>query len=198
MAKNNWTPADLEKLGVKVTGSTGKITRSKKRKVETPKSKATTKPRKRKLKGDRTQRPIDGWVIEIKGEVPSSKNSRIITYQKDSDGNPKFYPNGELMTVSLPSKATKRYIDERLPDYIRNKAKFQEIIKQKQPPYQVWYKVLRFRNDVWDYHNAVQIIADMMVKAEWIEDDDRENLQINLIPYTLVATPEEAGVVLIF
>lgn len=183
------TPKDLERLtkqGLQVTGL----------------GKGSKKKQERKAKAEvngKQARPEGGWVIEIKGEVPSSKNSREFVILKDKWGNPLKDPNtGKFKTRLLPSKATQKYKEVAGPQYEVNRAKFQAIMHGKPKPYQIFYKILRFRNDVWDYHNAVQIIADMMVEHKWLEDDDRANAIFYPIPYTLVSTPEEAGVVLIF
>lgn len=95
--------------------------------------------------------------IFIKGNVPSSKNSR-----RNFKGK------------SLPSKATITYIKAAIDGYINNKDIFLDMLN-KYPTDSIKLVGMHFvrkSKHRWDFHNAVQIICDLMSKYRWVEDDN--------------------------
>jgi hypothetical protein len=105
--------------------------------------------------------------IFIKGNVPSSKNSKQITAQ------------GLLINSKTVRKYDKEFgsqwNDERL------KRKFKEAIENKVKPLRIGFYFHRSTRRKFDYVNVAQYPLDMMVKNGWIEDDDATNV----IPYFL-------------
>ena len=55
---------------------------------------------------------------------------------------------------------------------LENKKKFKEMIKDKEKPYKIGFYFIRDSQRKFDYINIAQIIQDLMVKYEWIEDDN--------------------------
>tara|TARA_R110001592_G_scaffold155886_1_gene386001 strand:+ start:267 stop:641 length:375 start_codon:yes stop_codon:yes gene_type:complete len=94
-------------------------------------------------------------MIFIKGNVPSSKNSKQWT--------------GRML---IKSKATMRYEKATEQDWAGNKEKFLKAIDEKEVPYKIGYYFVRGSRHKYDWVNPVQTIQDLMVKHEWIEDDN--------------------------
>ncbi len=101
------------------------------------------------------------WIF-IPGNVPSSKNSKQWT--------------GKYL---VHSKTASRYIKSTSQLYENNKEYFRKMVEELQPPYTISFKFYRGSKRKFDYINAAQIVQDLMVKHEWIEDDNCEYL----IPY---------------
>ena len=101
------------------------------------------------------------WIF-IPGNVPSSKNSKQWT--------------GKYL---VHSKTAARYIKNTGILYKANKQYFKQMVEGIEPPYTVSFKFYRGSRRKFDYINAAQIVQDLMVKYEWIEDDNCEFL----IPY---------------
>lgn len=97
--------------------------------------------------------------------VPSSKNSKQIT------------KNGKI----IPSKLTREYVDWATPILVENKDKWNALIANLQPPYKIGFKLFRDSRRRYDFINVIQVLADLMVKAGYIQDDDTKNF----IPYYL-------------
>lgn len=127
--------------------------------------------------------------IFIPGEVPSSKNSKEIGFiflKRGASGKIFINRNGKYLPVRLnlnSSKATKRYIKERTIDYISKKIAFKKLLKGKEKPYRICFQFSRKTKRKFDYINAAQIVQDMMVKTEWLEDDDCVNIRPYFIEY---------------
>lgn len=93
--------------------------------------------------------------IFIKGNVPSSKNSKQWT--------------GKYL---VHSKTTQRYLKNYEYQYLANRDRFLKMLEGKTPSYNIHFLFIRDSKRKFDYHNAVQIVADLMVKYKWIEDDN--------------------------
>tara|TARA_R110002074_G_scaffold131986_2_gene274773 strand:+ start:2762 stop:3127 length:366 start_codon:yes stop_codon:yes gene_type:complete len=113
--------------------------------------------------------------IFIAGNVPSSKNSKVWT--------------GKFL---VHSKTTMNYIKESKEDWVNNKEKFLKLIKEKEPPYEVSFKFFRKSRRKFDYINPAQTAQDLMVKYEWIEDDNCEFIKPSFEDY--VYDKENPGV----
>lgn len=96
-------------------------------------------------------------MIFIPGNVPSSKNSKVWTG--------KFF---------VWSKACNKYVKESKDFWIENKQSFLLEVKGKKKPYKVHFKFIRNSKHRFDYVNPLQTILDLMVKYEWIEDDNAD------------------------
>ncbi len=93
--------------------------------------------------------------IFIAGNVPSSKNSKIWTG--------KYFVN---------SKTVSKYIKNTKDQWLVNKFKFQNMIKDKDIPYKISLKFIRNSKRRFDYINPCQTVHDLMVKYEYLEDDN--------------------------
>lgn len=103
----------------------------------------------------------------IPGNVPSSKNSRILGTNKKT-GNP----------ISLMSEVCQRYKKESKPFYERYVHDFLNVTQGLKLPLRVEFRFVRKTKGKFDFHNAVQIVADLMRDYGWIVDDDVDNLLI--------------------
>lgn len=102
--------------------------------------------------------------------------------------------NGKRWTGKylINSKTTMEYIKHTKRHYAENKDKFLEMTEDLEPPYYVSFKFIRDTRRRFDYVNPLQTVQDMMVKYEWIEDDNMKFIIPVLIPYEL--DKENAGV----
>lgn len=93
--------------------------------------------------------------IFIPGNVPSSKNGRVWTGR-----------------YSIASKATRRYWKESEDSWIKYRKKFTTLLKKQTKPYRIKFSFIRKSKHKFDYLNPAQTIQDLMVKHDWIEDDN--------------------------
>ena len=68
------------------------------------------------------------------------------------------------------------YIKNTKDDWLKNKDKFEELIKDKEMPYTISFKFIRNSRRKFDYINPCQTVQDLMVKYEYIQDDNCENV----------------------
>jgi len=94
-------------------------------------------------------------MIFIAGNVPSSKNSKRWT--------------GKML---INSKTVMKYIKDTDTQYKTFKKDFEKLIAGKQLPVIVSFKFIRGTRHRFDYVNPAQTVQDLMVKNEWIEDDN--------------------------
>ena len=104
--------------------------------------------------------------IFIPGNVPSSKNGKRWTGK-----------------VLIHSKATMKYIKATKDIYQEVGIYCKELIKEKEAPYKVSFKFIRGSRRKFDYVNPLQTVQDLMVKYDWIEDDNMTYLLPVLEPY---------------
>jgi hypothetical protein len=93
--------------------------------------------------------------IFIKGNTPSSKNSRVWT--------------GKFFVVS---KTVRNYIKESELEWAINAKVFKEMIHEY--PIRCSLRFVRGSKHKFDYVNPSQTIFDLMVKYGWIEDDNAD------------------------
>lgn len=107
---------------------------------------------------------------------PSKKNSKMITAQKRI----------------ISSKCVRQYEKQMEPIYIKNKATFLEVTKDKDLPLYIGFYFYRDTKRKWDFVNIVQCPLDLFQKYGYIEDDDTKHV----IPVYLgeeVTKKEKAG-----
>lgn len=97
--------------------------------------------------------------IFIKGNVPSSKNSKRWT--------------GKML---INSKTVMRYKKNTCDEWWSNCLKFKEMIQDKSKPYKIGFYFIRDSKRKFDYINAAQLPLDLMQEFDWIEDDNMENV----------------------
>lgn len=93
----------------------------------------------------------------IKGNVPSSKNSRVWT--------------GKYL---IPSPTVRRYLRDYEDQYRVVAGEFKSCLKGLKKPYRVAITFHRGTRHLFDLNNACQILSDLMVKHGWIEDDNAD------------------------
>lgn len=107
--------------------------------------------------------------IYIEGNVPSSKNSKEIAKFKKR-------VNGKLVDMAslIDSKVTAKYKKEKANTYALHKHRFLEMIQGKTFPVSVQFTFIRKDIGRFDFGNAQQVVADLMVDHKWIPDDCTE------------------------
>jgi len=93
----------------------------------------------------------------IKGNVPSSKNSKQWT--------------GKFL---ISSKVCREYEKTTEPYWYELKKSFKEIFPTTAEPRRVGMYFVRKSKHKFDYINACQILADLMTEHGWIEDDNAD------------------------
>ena len=105
-------------------------------------------------------------MIFIAGNVPSSKNSKRWT--------------GKML---INSKTVMKYIKDTDMQYKTFKTDFKKLIAGKELPVIVSFKFIRGTRHRFDYVNPAQTVQDLMVKNEWIEDDNMNYIIPHFEPY---------------
>lgn len=96
-------------------------------------------------------------MIYLKGNVPSSKNSKQWTGKK-----------------LIPSKTVENYLEQYEIQYKLKANEFKELIKNKKPPYYIGFYFIRNSKRKFDYNNLTQLPQDLMVKYKWLDDDNAD------------------------
>lgn len=104
-------------------------------------------------------------MIFIKGNVPSSKNSKQIFKNKKT---------GKTFITS--SKTVKAYLSNFEYQYDIFAKEFKEQLKLKPKPYKIGFYFIRDSKRKFDYININQIVQDLMVQHGWLLDDNCEEL----------------------
>jgi len=100
---------------------------------------------------------IEKDFIFIKGQTPSSKNSRI---------------TNRATGRSFPSKNTQKYVKESKQDYLDNKERFLKMLEGKEQPYLIEFHFVRDSRRRWDFHNISQVVCDLFTLYGYLEDDN--------------------------
>jgi len=114
-------------------------------------------------------------MIWIQFNVPSLKNSKIKTSRGifPSKTVMKYLRKLGIAKYSVSKKIVKGYATR--PNQFEDlRAQFEEALKDKSPPFVVALHFVRDSKRKFDFHNAVQIIADLMVAHDFIEDDNMD------------------------
>lgn len=104
-------------------------------------------------------------MIFIKGNVPSSKNSKQIF---------KNQKTGKMFITS--SKTVKAYLSNFEYQYDIFAKEFKKEIKSRAKPYKIGFYFVRDSKRKFDYININQIVQDLMVQHGWLLDDNCEEL----------------------
>lgn len=107
-------------------------------------------------------------MIYLKGNVPSSKNSKQWT--------------GKML---IQSKTVRNYLKEYEIQYKLYANKFKEMIKNKEKPYYIGFYFIRDSKRKFDYNNLTQLPQDLMVKHKWLEDDNADYIVPIGLGYTV-------------
>ena len=118
-------------------------------------------------------------MIFIPFNVPSLKNSKIATTIGKGQNK---------RTILLPSKTVKKYLSKLgikkyslkngVETYVKKPNLFHQAVNgyfdDTQVPVVVKFFFIRDTKRKFDFHNAVQIIADLLVAHKFIEDDNMD------------------------
>lgn len=102
-------------------------------------------------------------MIFIPGDIPSSKNSKRVAYA-----------HGRVFVFN--SKFVESYKRETSKYWGLNRTAFYSMVKGKEKPYKIEFQFVRRSQRRFDFVNLLQLPLDLMVKYEWIEDDDYKNI----------------------
>lgn len=118
--------------------------------------------------------------IELIGlNVPSKKNSKIITKNKRV----------------ISSKLVQYYERWATPRLKEQLPTWQKMIQNKPLPLKVSFYFYRDSKRKWDFINITQVIADLMQKEGYLNDDDTKNF-IPLYKGEEAVSKKEAGVII--
>ena len=112
----------------------------------------------------------------VPGNVPSLKNSKIKTTRGvfASKTVRKYLQKQGIVKYSVREKTVTGY-KTRDNEFAKNR-KFFRPIMIGEPPYKIGFHFVRGSKHKFDFHNAVQILADIMVAHDFIPEDDMDNL----------------------
>jgi hypothetical protein len=115
--------------------------------------------------------------IFIPFNVASSKNSKRWT--------------GKFL---IGSKTTMEYKKNTALFWIRHKAQFLEMIKDKSKPYRIGFYFIRDSKRKADFINLAQLPLDLMQEYNWLENDDMDTVLPVFTGYEV--NKEKAGVII--
>lgn len=107
-------------------------------------------------------------MIYLKGNVPSSKNSKQWT--------------GRML---IQSKTVRNYLKQYEIQYKIKAKEFKEMIKNKKKPYYIGFYFIRDSKRKFDYNNLTQLPQDLMVKNGWLDDDNADYIVPIGLGYTV-------------
>ena len=110
--------------------------------------------------------PSGNINIFIPGNVPSSKNTKQWT--------------GRYLVWS---KAAQKYVKDTEEYWLEYKNTFKKATRGKSKPYWIKFKLIRGSKHKFDYPNPLQTLLDLMVKYEWISDDNADEIIPVFEPY---------------
>ena len=110
--------------------------------------------------------------VFIPGNVPSLKNSKVKTSRGifPSKTVSKYLAKQGVKSYSVSRKTVEDY-KTRDNEFRKASAPLKQVIG-KDKPNVVYFHFVRDSKRRFDFHNAVQIIADLLVAHDIIEDDD--------------------------
>lgn len=117
--------------------------------------------------------------IFIKGNVPSSKNS-------------KRWVGNRLINSETVENYKEKY-DFQFKDPIK-RDKFKLMLVNKTKPYKIGFYFIRNSKRRFDYINIAQLPLDLMVKYDWLEDDNANIVNPIFLGYEV--DKEKAGMII--
>lgn len=114
-------------------------------------------------------------MIWIEGNVPSLKNSKVKTSRGvfASKTVKKYLQEKGIQKYSLRDKLVIGY-KTRENKFESLRADFLKCRHKKPYPLRIGFHFVRNSKRQFDFHNAVQIIADLLVAHDFIEDDNMD------------------------
>lgn len=124
---------------------------------------------------------LDGKeFLFIEGNVPSLKNGKVKTSRGifSSKTVKNYLKNLGIQSYSSSKKIVKGYVTR--PNVFEETREFFER-NLKTKPYKIGFHFVRKSKHSFDFNNANQLIADLLVAHNILEDDDMDNF----LPYPL-------------
>ena len=122
-------------------------------------------------------------MIFIKGNVPSLKNSKVKTSRGifSSKTVKKYLANLGIQRYSSSRKEVLGY--KTRPNIFQEQIVPQiiELLENKEPPFEIGFHFVRGTKHKFDFNNANQLIADLLVAHDVLEDDNMDYF----IPFAL-------------
>lgn len=113
-------------------------------------------------------------MIFIEGNVPSLKNGKIMG-KYHSKSVTKYLRSLGIQNYSASRKEVKGYKDLLKPNKFKKVVKeFKSLIKDKPLPIKVGFYFIRDSKRKFDFNNANQLIADLLVAHGALEDDNMD------------------------
>jgi hypothetical protein len=134
-------------------------------------------------KGEIPEGILPGNRIFIVGNVPSLKNSKQIVRTKTG------------LPFITSSKLCKKYTIATKMQFVNNVGKFYNLIVGPKP-LRIKFYFIRKDKRKFDYINVVQILLDLMIKYEYIADDNMDEVIPVFTGYHV--SKEQAGVYIYF
>ena len=115
-------------------------------------------------------------AIFIPGNVPSSKNSKIKTKHGifASKTVKKYLSNLGIQRYSVSKKQVTGFV-RRDNEFAKFKDEFKLLVEKSKGDMIISFHFVRATKHKFDFHNMVQIIADLLVAHDFIEDDDMDH-----------------------
>lgn len=115
-------------------------------------------------------------MIFIPGNVPSSKNSKIVTDNGvfNSATVNRYLKSLGIQRFSSSKKTVKEYVSKQRPNIFREIC--EDYFKDIEYPCLIGIHFVRKTKRRCDFHNISQIILDLLVAHEFIEDDDMNHI----------------------
>ena len=110
-------------------------------------------------------------IIFIEGNVPSLKNSKQFIPER-------ITKNGKrIRSMLIPSKTVTKYLKAHEYQFMDAKIRNKFLTQRNgRTPVIVGFHFVRGTRHRFDFGNACQIVQDLMVKHNWIEDDNMDYL----------------------
>lgn len=114
-------------------------------------------------------------MIFLEGNVPSSKNSKVKTKRGvfASKTVKKYLQNLGIQKYSVSKKEVLGY-KTRPNKFEELREQFEEQLQDKENPIKIGFHFIRGTKHKFDFHNMVQIVADLLVAHNFIEDDNMD------------------------
>tara|TARA_R110000751_G_scaffold307776_1_gene431529 strand:+ start:156 stop:599 length:444 start_codon:yes stop_codon:yes gene_type:complete len=115
-------------------------------------------------------------AIFIPGNVPSSKNSKIKTKHGifSSKTVKKYLSNLGIQRYSVSKKQVIGFV-RRDNEFMKFQNEFKSLVEKSKGDMIISFHFVRATKHKFDFHNMVQIIADLMVAHDFIEDDNMDH-----------------------
>ena len=114
-------------------------------------------------------------TITIYGELYSSKNSKRIVR----------FGNRPALIASKQYLESVKPIEQQL---VLNRSKWQRMIDGYEKPLEIVFKIYRKTHRKFDYVNIIQGLQDLMVKCQWLPDDNADEIIPVFMPYDVDKT----------